>query len=235
MKKTIIGIVAKSIDYDDGNFIWYDQTINSNLRYAILHNGAIPIGILPTMKTLNFSTNDCGNDRYKLSNEEKNNLKEQIALCDGIILQGGQFSDSFEEWIANYCFKNNIPTLGICAGYNNMIRGLGGKTKENDKKEVHNRSDLKYSHQILVDKNSNFYKIVGCENFKTNSIHDYVADNLKNLTAVGFSDDGFIEIVENTSKKFYLGVKFHPEFLFLEDKIHNNIFKYFIGKCKTVK
>ncbi len=231
MKKPIIGIVSKSVDYDDGVNIWYDQTISSDLRYSILYNNGVAIGILPTKKSLTFSHTDNGKAVLKLTKKEKDDLISQINLCDGIILQGGQYSDAFEEWIAKYCFEINKPTLGICAGYNNMIRGLGGNTRPDNKKQIHNRPELKYAHALKIDRNSKLYQIVKKEQIQTNSLHEYIADSLKNLDAVAWSDDALIEAVENKNKTFFLGVKFHPERLFLEDKNHNKIIKSFIETC----
>lgn len=231
MKKPIIGLVAKSSDFYDGINVWYSQTIGSKLRYAVLKNNGVPIGVLPTARSLDFLHSDDGKAPLNLTNQEKKDLISQIDLCDGIILQGGEFSDPFEEWIAQYCFKIDKPLLGICAGYNNIIRGLGGKTRPDKKKEMHNRPDLKYAHEITVDKKSKFYQIVKKDKFQTNSLHEHIADVLNNLDAVAWSDDGFIEVVENKNKKFFLGVKFHPELLFLEDKIHNKIIKTFVETC----
>ncbi len=232
MKKPIIGIVAKNFSHDSGKRIWRKQRVNSELRLGILNNGGIAIGILPSNRTLHFEGSDEGNIEVILSKEEQQDLIAQISLCDGIALQGGAYSDPYEEFVAKYCFDNDIPTLGICAGYNNMIRGLGGKTRQNGDLEVHNRSELKYAHGLKVDEGSMFFSIVSKTQFQVNSIHHYIADELCNLTAVGWADDGLIEVVENKAKKFYLGVKFHPEYLCQQDETHNMIIKAFVNACK---
>ena len=43
-------------------------------------------------------------------------------------MQGGIETDNYEIIIAKYCYDNNIPVLGICAGQNNIVRALGGAT-----------------------------------------------------------------------------------------------------------
>jgi len=50
-----------------------------------------------------------------------------IDKCDGIVIQGGLSSDDYEIKAAKYAIDNDIPILGICAGFNNIIRAMGGK------------------------------------------------------------------------------------------------------------
>ncbi len=80
---------------------------------------------MPTEKEINYVGD---NWKDNLSAEERENLIAQIKLCDGIIMQGGIETDNYEIIIAKYCYDNNIPVLGICAGQNNIVRALGGAT-----------------------------------------------------------------------------------------------------------
>lgn len=41
-----------------------------------------------------------------------------------------------------------------------------------------------------------------------------------------------MKTIESKDKKFYIGVRFHPESLYKNDERMNNIFKYFINECK---
>lgn len=43
---------------------------------------------------------------------------------------------------------------------------------------------------------------------------------------------GYPDVIEAKNKKFYIGVRFHPESLYKKDENMNNIFKYFINTCK---
>ena len=45
-----------------------------------------------------------------------------------------------------------------------------------------------------------------------------------------YSEDGLVESFEVESKKFVMGVKWHPELMLDEDA--NNIFKAFVEACK---
>ena len=180
----------------------------------------------------NFEKIQAKNDwKDNLTSKEKQDLTEQINLCNGIILQGGGFSDEYECFVAKYCYDNNIPILGICAGNNNIVRAVGGKILRFNNKKAHKSLD-KYVHKIKIDKNSNLYKIIGKDEMMVNSRHKaYTADS-SILKCVAYSDDGVVEAVEDETKRFYMAVQFHPESLYKTDENMNSIFKYFINICR---
>ena len=148
-------------------------------------------------------------------------------------MQGGENSAYYEEFVAKYCFDNDVPLLGICAGYNTIIRALGGTTKRLEDTS-HNRLDLEYCHGCkVVDRDSKYYSIVKTDSLDVNSIHMYVGDNLPDsLTVSAFSDDGQIEVVEAKSKGFYMGVKYHPELLCDVDQKQNDLIAAFVKACR---
>lgn len=233
MKKPLIGIITKYFK-DEYFYDWTTQVINNDLRYALCKNGANIIGILPQTPAHFFQEED-EHDETIMTDEEKSEISNFVDMCDGIVLQGGVYSSYCEEFVAKYCYEKDKPILGICAGYNCMIRALGGTTKALIDNSRHNRPDLKYVHKCnVIDKNSLFYNIVKRESFDVNSIHSYIADKLpKELKTVAMSDDGQIEVVEAEGKRFCLGVKFHPEFLCDDDKWQNDIFVEFLKVCKN--
>ena len=58
-------------------------------------------------------------------------------------------------------------------------------------------------------------------------------DEKLNLENVAICEDVYPDVVESKNKKFYMGVRFHPESLYKIDKNMNNIFKYFIDICNN--
>lgn len=233
MRKPIIGLVTKHKDIDKKRTLTY---ICDEMKDAIFYNGGIAIGIIPSMKNIVLVNQTNEYDIYTnldslFSLEEKENLISQIKMCDGIILSGGTESDAYEMFIAKYCYENNIPIMGICAGHNNIVRGIGGRTKPVDNVELH-LSKEDYVHYVNIDKYSNFYSFVDSDKFMVNSRHKNTIADLGCLTAVGFDEQGNIEVTEDKSKKCYLGIRFHPESLYLIDKNHNNIFRKFIEVCR---
>ena len=166
-----------------------------------------------------------------LSQEEYDSLITQINLCDGIIFQGRGACDNYEMVAAKYCYDHNIPTLGICCGQNVIVRALGGTTYKISNTEKHNQITKNYVHKIYIYSNSQFYNIVKCKEMKVNSRHTKVIGSWPLLEKAATDEDGYAEVVESRNKKFYMGVRFHPESLYKIDENMNNIFKYFIDIC----
>ena len=232
MKTPSIGIVSKNLTAEDF-YGWQWQRISDSIRYAINKNNGLTIGILPQKNNQFFNQED-EHENIKLTELEQSNLLQILKLCDGIILQGGITSHNYEEFIAKHCYDNNIPCLGICAGFNNIVRALGGSTIKLSNIDKHDRPDLQYAHSCnIVDKDSLFYKIVGQCSFPVNSVHTYIANTIPDLlNVVAISDDNQIEVVEAKNKKFYIGIKYHPELLIDKDDFENNIFKVFVDMCR---
>lgn len=232
MKTPIIGIVSKNLTVKDF-FGWQWQRICDSIRCAINKNGGLVIGILPQKNNQTFNQED-EHENIELTQFEQERLLQTLKLCDGIILQGGLSSHNYEEFIAKYCYDNNIPCLGICAGFNNIVRALGGNTIKLINVDKHDRPDLQYAHSCnIIDKASLFYKIIKQDTFFVNSVHTYIANKIPaSLSVVAMSDDEQVEVVEAKNKKFYIGIKYHPELLIDKDDFENNIFKTFIDKCK---
>lgn len=227
MSKPIIGIVAKHYNYKQKRL---ETFIRDEVEQAIFDNGGIAIGILPPNIDKTLAKD---NWQEQLTTIEKHNFYEQIALCDGIILQGGGYVDEYECFIAKYCYLYDIPILGICAGKHNMVRAVGGSIGKLDN-DKHHKED-RYVHSIKIDKNSKAYTLIGKEEVEVNSRHFRYSLNTGPLKVVAVSPDGIDEIVEDVTKTFYVGVQFHPESLYTKDKYMNNIFVHFLDICTQYK
>lgn len=239
MSKPIIGIVTK---YFPINLVgdpsvepanWEFMRINAGVNNAVLNNGCLSIAVLPQHQTSKMSAGDEHKENQELTREEKEDIIAILEMCDGVILPGGVHSNPYEEFIAKYCYKHNIPLLGICAGMNVMARALGGETVQIDEADKHDRPDLKYAHKCkITDKNSFMAKCSeGKQVVEVNSIHTYVVSKLpEGLTAVAVDEDGHIEAFEAKDKDFFCAVKFHPELL-TDDLMCQNIFEAFTEAC----
>ena len=230
MRKPIIGIVAKYVEEVEGR---QEAMVRDELKNAILDNGGIVIGILPSETKLEFTP--IGKDSWDdyLSVQQKNDLICQINLCDGIILQGGKDSLKYESFIAKYTFDNDIPTLGVCAGQNAMVRAVGGTTKRVLNPEKHKQMRAELVHKIFIDENSKFFKIVGLKEMMVNSRHNKTIDDpTENYKVSAVCEDGYPDVIEAQNKKFNIALRFHPESLYKKYKEHNNIFKAFVEECK---
>ena len=156
-----------------------------------------------------------------------NNAKEIVDICDGIIFPGGIGITKKDKELMNYLYKIDKPTLGICLGMQIMGSSFDGKVEEDVVGDIHSKVE-DYVHEVKIDKNSKLYQILGEENIKVNSRHK---DRVKytKLDCVATSEDNIIEAIEDKSKKFFIGVQWHPESL-PEDKYTKKLFDYFISK-----
>ena len=232
MRKPIIGIIGKvQPQYEED--IWHRIDEVDEIRYLIVRNGGTAIMLLPTEETLKFNDNDI-KDNTILSTEQKNELYRQIDLCDGLILQGGLCSANYEIEMAKRIIELDKPLIGICAGFNNILRALGTDVIE-DKTKSHDIYDKNYRHKISVIKGTELYDLINKEEYRVNSIHSMIApkenvEKYAKISAVSYDD--LVECFELDNKKFIMGIKWHPE-LMLEDEFPNKLFNEFISKCNN--
>lgn len=233
MNKPIIGIIGKSIKYNK-EFLWHEITCYDEIRYLIVKNGGIAIEILPTEITLEFNDNDI-HDNKILSKEELEDLYKQIDLCDGFVLQGGLCSCQYEIEIAKRVIELDKPLIGICAGFNNILRAIGTDVLL-DKTDRHNHFDRDYRHLIKINKESMIYQFIQKEEIQVNSIHSMIAtkEQVEPYAKItSYSEDGLVESIELPNKKFILGIKWHPELMFEEEYV-DRIFTEFINKASEI-
>lgn len=231
MRKPIIGIIGK-VQPQYGEDIWHRIDEVDEIRYLIVKNGGTAIMLLPTEETLKFNDNDIKDDTV-LTEEELNELYRQIDLCDGFILQGGLYSSNYEIELAKRIIELDKPLIGICAGFNNILRAIGTDVVE-DKTKSHDIYDINYRHKVSIIKDTKLYDLIEKDVYDVNSIHSMIAPKEKVQDYVKISSisyDGLVESFELNNKKFIIGIKWHPE-LMLEDEFTKNLFKQFIEQSK---
>lgn len=155
-------------------------------------------------------------------NMDINKIINVITLCDGVVLSGGADATLKDFQIVDYLYKENIPTLGICLGMQTMAEYFNNQVEE--KINDHN-SPEEYVHNVRVIKDSKLYSILKKELIMVNSRHNYCVP-FTNMAISAYSDDDIIEAVEDKSKKFFIGVQWHPESL--TDKNSYHLFKSFV-------
>lgn len=150
-------------------------------------------------------------------------IKEGIKRCDGIVLSGGCYNNDNDYELIQYLYDSNIPTLGICLGMQGMAMTYNNKLETIIPN--HNKEE-EYVHDVNINKDSLLYKIIGKDRIKVNSRHNYAIPKT-NFNISAMSDDNIIEGIEDPSKKFFLGLQWHPESI--NDNNSYQIFNYFIN------
>ena len=150
---------------------------------------------------------------------------QSIKIANGIILQGGNEFDKNEIEIVKYAYENNIPLLGICLGM--QIMGFATCASEYEI-ENHMKPNINNAHEVILKKESKIYKILKKEKITVNSRHNYQIKNTT-LEITGISENNSIEVIEDKSKDFFIGIQWHPESL--ENIESKRLFDYFIEKA----
>lgn len=224
--RPLIGIVSR-VEYpgNNGKYVF-----NNSYRKRLLKYDVDILGILPPQEIDHTKTRY--DEQPDLSERDKEILIRQINMCDGIILPGGFKTNKYDRFIVDYLIDNDIPTLGICLG----MQQLSGYKKEilkNDKNESsveHSNENDTCTHEVEIVEGTILYNIIKNNKIIVNSRHSYHIKPNDLFTNSAFSSDGYIESIELKDKKFIIGVQWHPEDIY--DENSESIFNTFIDACK---
>lgn len=145
----------------------------------------------------------------------------RIPCLDGL-LAVSEDRDGFELELARLAHERNLPTLGICRGMQVMNVALGGSLYRDlyncGVTEKAHRQQPPYSEttdEITVEPETLLARALESSGvFAVNSMHHQGIDHIASgLCVDACSDDGVIEAVEDPTRRFFLGVQWHPEYL----------------------
>lgn len=218
MTAPIIGITADREDPGGySKFPWY--ALRVNYCSAVQAAGGIPI-ILPP----------------------DTNLVDQYApMIDGLIVSGGAFDvdpalfgeesvhdtvvlkvdrTDFELGLTQKFLADDKPIFGICGGQQLLAVALGGSLIQHIPDEVDNalaheqpnpRDEA--GHEVTITSGTHLHDIVGVETLAVNSAHHQAVKAVPSHVVVdAIAPDGVIEGIEDPSKRWCIGVQWHPEF-----------------------
>jgi putative glutamine amidotransferase len=126
--------------------------------------------------------------------------------------------DAGELLLVHGAFDRDLPLLGICRGAQIMAVAAGGTLVQHLPDLVghdgHREVLGAYSwHTARPAPGSRLASIVGDADVKVNAHHHQAVDDPGTLTACAWAEDGVIEAVEDPTRRFAIGVQWHPEFL----------------------
>ena len=127
------------------------------------------------------------------------------------------------------------PVLGICRGFQMMVVAHGGKLTQHlpEVTDERHRPELgKYdSHPVKFAEGSLISKVCGVREARVNTYHHQGVADPGDLTVTGWADDGLVEVCEDPSDEFVLGVQWHPEAPFTNE-LSDSIFGAFVAACR---
>ena len=89
------------------------------------------------------------------------------------------------------------------------------------------------SHSVNVAVGSLLRKIVRAATMRVNSSHHQSVKNVApSLIASAVAPDGIVEAIESPTQRFFLGIQWHPEFLFERYRLHRQLFEAFLRAAR---
>jgi putative glutamine amidotransferase len=180
-----------------------------------------------------------------------------IARLDGLVMAGGADieparygaehkdgtdkprveRDASELGLYRAAREANLPVFGICRGLQIMAVAHGGSLHQHLPDLVGNTLHRDApgtfnNHGATFTPGSLIAGLVGATEATVNSSHHQAVDSPGNLTVTGYAEDGTVEVCEDPSAEFVLGVQWHPEFSD-DENISENLFRAFVKACSN--
>lgn len=179
-----------------------------------------------------------------------------LEICGGFLLTGGhdvspsvyhaerkpwcgpccETRDEMERYILEHAVEMDKSVLGICRGIQFMNACYGGTLYQDLEKEHSSNVDHhmkppydRVSHTVSIYKDTPLYDILNEEQIGVNSYHHQAVRDLSPaFQAMAVAEDGLIEGIYMPSRKFVLGVQWHPEFSYEADEHSRKLVQAFV-------
>ena len=150
--------------------------------------------------------------------------EEVLALLDGVILAGGADygerpdRDTFEIALGLAAMERDVPLLGVCRGMQMMNLARGG-TLIQHLPDVLGHEDHRAvpgafgDHDVRLVEGSLAARAAGATSHPTKSHHHQGVDQIgEGFEVTGWATvDDLVEAIEDPTRRFALGVQWHPE------------------------
>jgi putative glutamine amidotransferase len=140
--------------------------------------------------------------------------------------------DAAEELLMRAALDADLPILGICRGMQLMAVVAGGSLHQHLPDVLGHDNHRPVSgpkfgeHPVRLAPGSLAHRILGAD-VPVNSFHHQGVRDPGSLVATGWcDDDALVEVVEDPTKRFALGVQWHPE-----DMTDPRLFEALVSAC----
>lgn len=162
--------------------------------------------------------------------------RAQVAMCDGVVLTGGHDVRTEGYGFASHAkaehtdvdrqrhdeallaaideLERETPTLGICLGMQIMSLHNGGELDQHlpDNHPTADGHAKDNHHGVKFVEASSALRVKPGDTLRgVASWHHQGVRSAGRLKVIAMADDGIVEAVEDPTKKFYVGVQWHPE------------------------
>lgn len=165
--------------------------------------------------------------------------KDAYTGIDGLLLTGGgdihpkylgeewhpslkyvnEGRDELELPLCRQAIEDDLPVFGICRGVQVMSVAMEGSLYQDIPSEYpretlpHQVKRKDAEHEIQIEPSSRLSEIVGKSEAGVNSDHHQAVKDIGEgfVITARCTEDGIIEAIENPSKRFVIGVQYHPE------------------------
>jgi len=164
-----------------------------------------------------------------------------LDLIDGLIVTGGAFDvdpalfgaesrhdtvklksarTEFEFALIRGAHERDMPILGICGGEQLLNVVLGGTLVQHIPDDfpaglAHEQPNPRNEpgHDVVVTAGTLLHRIVGAERLPVNSAHHQaIRQPAPGCIVNAVAEDGVVEGIEDPTRRFCIGVQWHPEF-----------------------
>lgn len=142
----------------------------------------------------------------------------------------------FEMELVHLAKRTNLPVFGICGGMQSMNVGCGGSLYQDIRSQLAKALEhrpqspaTRPTHPVSIEPGSLLRRIIRKAGLLVNSSHHQsVKAVAPSLVATAFAPDGIVEAIELPGHRFFLGIQWHPEFLFEHYPLHRRLFQAFL-------
>ncbi|MEQ9314261.1 MAG: gamma-glutamyl-gamma-aminobutyrate hydrolase family protein, partial [Henriciella sp.] len=143
--------------------------------------------------------------------------------------------DRLEQKLLREALRRGLPVLGICRGAQ-MINVVRGGALHEDIFKVYESAPRMRTvlprKSVEIVAGSRLHRILRLTRCRVNALHHQSVSRLgSGLAIVARDDHGIVQAIEESAKRFLLGVQWHPEMLVLS-RSQQRLFRALIAACR---